>query len=102
MGHFWRIGQLVVCVDTNWLSPPQPGERFPDKGETFTLMEIDPEQGFAPGELGFRFEECSPRGGGWFLSRHFRPARLISNRALEELRALLPKEKRRKVFEPAV
>jgi len=96
MSRLWHIGQLVVCVDTDWLTPPQPGERFPLKGEVLTVFEIDPEQGFAPGELGFRFEECAPQDGGWFLSRHFRPARLVSKQALDELRALLPNgEKRR-------
>ena len=95
MSRLWHIGQLVVCVDTAWVTPPQPGERFPEKGETLTLSDIDPDQGFAPGELGFRFEECAPRGGGWFLSRHFRPARLASNRSLESLRAMLPNERQR-------
>ena len=92
---FWHIGQLVVCVDTNWLTPPQADERFPSKGDVLTVWDIDPEQGFGPGEIGFRFEECVPRHGGWFLSRHFRPARLSSNDALRELRALLPDKRKR-------
>jgi hypothetical protein len=95
MGPFWHIGQLVVCVDTNWLTPPQAGERFPSKGDVLTVGDIDPDQGFAPGEIGFRFEECVPRHGGWFLSRHFRPARLSSSEALRELRALLPNKRKR-------
>ena len=91
---FWHIGQLVVCVDTNWLTPPQVDERFPSKGDVLTVWDIDPEQGFAPGEIGFQFEECVLLRGGWFLSRHFRPARLSSNQALRELHALLPAKRR--------
>ena len=87
MSPFWPLGQLVVCVDTDWLTPPQPDERFPARGDVLTIGDIDPDQGFAPGEIGFRFEECVPCHGG-FLSRHFRPARLSSNDALRELRAL--------------
>jgi hypothetical protein len=95
MSPFWHIGQLVVCIDTNWLTPPQADERFPSKGDVLTVGDIDPDQGFSPGEIGFRFEECIPRHGGWFLSRHFRPARLSSTDALRELRALLPNKRKR-------
>ena len=95
MSLLWQIGQLVVCVDTNWLTPPQPDERFPLPGDVLAICEIDPNQGFAPGEIGFRFDECIPRHGGWFLSRHFRPARLSTNQALDELRALLPSKCKR-------
>ena len=94
MSPLWHIGQLVVCVDTDWLTPPQAGERFPLQGDVLTVWDIDPDQGFAPGEIGFRFEECVPRHGGWFLSRLFRPARLSSNDALRELRALLPNKRK--------
>ena len=94
MSPFWHIGQLVVCVDTNWLTPPQADERFPSRGDVLTVHDIDPDQGFAPGEIGFHFEECVPRHGGWFLSRHFRPAKLSSQDALRELRALLPDKRK--------
>jgi len=94
MAPYWHIGQLVVCIDTNWLTPPQRDERFPAQGDVLTIMDIDPDQGFAPGEIGFRFEECAPRHGGWFLSRHFRPVRKATGRAMNELRALLPSKRK--------
>ena len=46
MSPFWHFGQLVVCVDTNWLTPPQPDERFPAQGDVLTIGDIDPDQGF--------------------------------------------------------